>query len=138
VIVVATLGDDAPAALFYFAILPLSYALATVPFMLRCGEHRGQSLGRQLLGIRVVDAEGHELRANQVLVREVVVKSMVLFGIALLLAYLPLLVDLVLMLRDPQRRAIEDRVATTRVVMASVAMAADSVEPEVPRALVAA
>ena len=140
-LVVATLGDDAPEALFYFAVLPLSYALATVPFMLRCGERRGQSLGRQLLRIRVVDAEGQQLRANQILVREVVVKSLVLFGIALLLAYLPLLVDFVLMVRDPQRRAIEDRVATTRVVRAHVAVPVT--EPaaspsEVARALVTA
>jgi uncharacterized RDD family membrane protein YckC len=138
-IVVATLGENAPEALFYFAILPLSYALATVPFMLRCGEHRGQSLGRQLLRIRVVDAEGEALRTDQVLVREVVVKSMVLFGVALLLLYVPLLVDVVLTLRDPQRRSIEDRIATTRVVRAHVTLpVAEPVREEAPRALVAA
>ena len=142
-LVVATLGDDAPEALFYFAILPLSYSLATVPFMLRCGERRGQSLGRQLMRIRVVDAEGQYLRANQVLVREVVVKSLVLFGVALLLLYVPLLVDLVLTARDPQRRAIQDRIATTRVVRAHVAVPvtepAGSASPsEAARALVAA
>jgi uncharacterized RDD family membrane protein YckC len=135
-VVVATMGEDAPAAFFYFAVMPLSYALATLPFMLRCGRRRGQSLGKQLMGIRVVDAEGDELRRSQVLVRELVVKSLLLFGIAFLLAYIPLLVDLILTLRDPQRRAIEDRVATTRVVRASVPATVRAAEPA--RVLVAA
>jgi uncharacterized RDD family membrane protein YckC len=116
--------------------MPLAYAFATVPFALRPGPRRGQSLGKQLLRIRVVDAEGDRLRTSQILVREVLVKSLVLFGIAFLLAYLPLLVDLVLTLRDPQRRSIEDRVATTRVVRASVPARAPAAEPE--RVLVAA
>ena len=138
-IVVATLGENAPEAVFYFAILPLSYALATVPFALRCGPHRGQSLGRQLLRIRVVDAEGQYLRTDQVLVREVVVKSMVLFGVALLLLYIPLLVDLVMTVRDPQRRSLEDRIATTRVVHADVTVpVAQPVREEARRTLVAA
>ena len=135
-VVVATMGEDAPAAFFYFAVMPLSYALATLPFMLRCGRRRGQSLGKQLMGIRVVDAEGDELRRSQVLVRELVVKSLLLFGIAFLLAYIPLLVDLILTLREPQRRAIEDRVATTRVVRASVPATVRAAEPA--RVLVAA
>ena len=118
--VVATIGDDAPAGFFYFAVMPLAYACAAVPFALRRGARRGQSLGKQLLGIRVVDAEGDRLRASQILVREVLVKSLVLFGIAFLLAYVPLLIDLAMTLRDPQRRSIEDRVATTRVVGAGV------------------
>jgi uncharacterized RDD family membrane protein YckC len=135
-IVVATVGENAPAGFFYFAVMPLAYAIATVPFVLRPGPRRGQSLGKQLLRIRVVDAEGDRLRTSQILVREVLVKSLVLFGIAFLLAYLPLLVDLVMTLRDPQRRSIEDRVATTRVVRASVPARAAAPEPE--RVLVAA
>ena len=135
-LVLATVGDDAPAAFLYFAVMPLAYAFATVPFALRSGRRRGQSLGKQLLRIRVVDAEGDRLRGSQILVREVLVKSLVLFGIAFLLAYIPLLVDLVMTLRDPQRRTIEDRVATTRVVRAGVPATATADAP--PRVLVAA
>jgi hypothetical protein len=52
-------------------------------------------------------------------------------------------VDIVLTARDPQRRAIQDRIATTRVVRAHVAVPvtepAGSASPsEVARALVAA
>jgi uncharacterized RDD family membrane protein YckC len=135
-VVIVTIGEDAPAAAFYFAVMPLAYATATVPFMLRGGTRHGQSLGKQVMRIRVVDAEGDRLRPSQILVREVVTKSLLLFGIAFLLAYVPLLVDLVMTVRDPQRRSIEDRVATTRVVRASVA----AVEPAVAesRVLVAA
>src|SRR5262249_19655271 len=57
VLVVATFKKNAPASVFYFAILPLSYALATVPFVLRYSEQHGQSLRKQLLRIQVVDAE---------------------------------------------------------------------------------
>jgi uncharacterized RDD family membrane protein YckC len=88
------------------------------------------------MGIRVVDAEGDRLRTSQVVVRELVVKSLVLFGIALLAGYLPQLIDLAITVRDPQRRALEDRVATTRVVRAGVAARAPAAEPE--RVLVAA
>jgi uncharacterized RDD family membrane protein YckC len=135
-VVVSTIGENAPAAFFYFAVMPLAYAIAAVPFVLRAGPRRGQSLGKQLLRIRVVDAEGDRLRNSQILVREVLVKSLVLFGIAFLLAYIPLIIDLVMTLRDPQRRSIEDRVATTRVVRASVPARAPAPEPE--RVLVAA
>jgi uncharacterized RDD family membrane protein YckC len=134
--VLVTLGEDAPAAAFYFAVMPLAFTTATVPFVLRRGGRRGQSLGKQLMRMRVVDAEGDRLRTSQILVREVLVKSLLLFGIAFLLAYVPLLVDLVLTARDPQRRAIEDRVATTRVVRAGVPMT-ESAGAE-PRVLVAA
>jgi uncharacterized RDD family membrane protein YckC len=135
-VLVAVFGDDTPVAALYFAVLPLSYALAVLPFMLRSGPRRGQSLGMQLMGVRVVDAEGDRLRGSQIVVRELVVKSLVLFGISLLLAYIPLVIDLVLTARDPQRRAIEDRVATTRVVRAGVPAQAPAPEPE--RVLVAA
>ena len=135
-LVIVTIGENAPAAFFYFAVMPLAYAIAVVPFVLRPGRRHGQSLGKQLLRIRVVDAEGDRLRNSQILVREVLVKSLVLFGIAFLLAYIPLIVDLVMTVRDPQRRSMEDRVATTRVVRAGVPARAPAAEPE--RVLVAA
>lgn len=136
-LVTATMGQDAPLAVLYFAVLPLSFALPTLPFVLRRGRRRGQSLGKQLLRIRVVDAEGERLRTSQILVRELLTKSLLLFGIAALLIYVPLLVDLAMTRRDPQRRAIEDRIAGTRVVRASVASAQEAVAEEAPPALVA-
>ena len=34
--------------------MPIAFAAVTVPFMLRKGERAGQTLGKQLFGLRVV------------------------------------------------------------------------------------
>jgi uncharacterized RDD family membrane protein YckC len=123
-LVLATAGKEViDAAWIFFVMMPLSLTAVTVPFMLRHGRRGGQSPGKQLLGVRVVDAAGGRLPANHVVVRDGLVKSLLLFGVAALLLWIPTLLDCTLPLRDPERRSLEDRIAATRVVRASVAVA---------------
>ena len=52
------------ATLWWFVGVPLAFAAVTVPFMLREGERAGQTLGKQLFGLRVVcDSHGAVTRA---------------------------------------------------------------------------
>jgi uncharacterized RDD family membrane protein YckC len=136
-VVLAAVGVEwIEGSVLVFGMMPLALTAVTVPCMLRDGRRAGQSPGKQLLRVRVVDAKGGRLRANQVLVREALVKSIGLFGLAALLLWIPTVLDAVLPLRDPERRSLEDRVAATRVLRASVPVAQPAPEPE--RQLVAA
>ncbi len=86
--------------------------------MMRSGEHNGQTLGKQALGIRVVRTSGEPLDFTWAALREVVLKNLgvgiassATFGIAFLVNYLwPLW--------DDQNRALHDYVVSTRVVSA--------------------
>ena len=69
----------------------------------------GQTFGKMLLGIRVVDRAGAPVTVSAVLVR----------SIGCLVAVLPLGVGIVWMFLDPERRAPHDRLAGTRVLLAT-------------------
>jgi hypothetical protein len=72
----------------------------------------------------------------KVALREAAVKSLLLVGVADLLLWIPTLFDFLIPLRDPERRSLEDRVAKTRGLRASVAIAGSARSAE--RKLVAA
>jgi uncharacterized RDD family membrane protein YckC len=86
--------------------------------MMRDGRRNGQTLGKQLLGIRVVRTSGESFDFTWAALREVAVKNLgvgiassATFGIAFLVNYLwPLW--------DDQNRALHDYLAATRVVRA--------------------
>ena len=50
----AGLSQDLASTLWWFVGVPLAFSAVTIPFMLREGKHAGQTLGKQLFGLRVV------------------------------------------------------------------------------------
>jgi len=109
---------DLQSGLWWFVGIPLAFATATVPFMLREGEHAGQTLGKQLFGLRVVcdsHGVGSPRRATG---RELCVKAPFWTGSVALL-FLPALVNAVWTVLDSERRGLQDRAAGTRVVRAA-------------------
>ncbi len=87
-------------------------------FLARAGRHNGQSLSKQVTGMRVVDESGLPITYGKAFAREaawpflVGALSLVLIGILLALA------DGIAALVDDQRRRLVDRVLGTRVVVA--------------------
>lgn len=94
-------------------ILGLLVALLLQPaFMARAGQHNGQSLGKQAVGLRVMRDDGAPMRLGSAFVRDGVLK--ILFGIA------PLFVaDVVSSFLREDRRTLHDRVANTFVARSS-------------------
>jgi uncharacterized RDD family membrane protein YckC len=78
----------------------------------------GQTLGRMVLGIRVVRAKGQPMTFGWAMLREVAVKAL-LFGIASSLTFgLASLLDVLWPLWDEENRALHDFIVDTRVIKA--------------------
>jgi uncharacterized RDD family membrane protein YckC len=108
---------DLGSALWWFIGVPVAFAAVTVPFMLREGEHAGQTLGKQLFGLRVV-CDGHgPVSKRRATGRELLVKVPFWTG-SISLLFLPAIANAVWTVFDPERRGLQDRAAGTRVVRA--------------------
>jgi uncharacterized RDD family membrane protein YckC len=78
----------------------------------------GQTVGRMVLGIRVVRAKGQPMSFGFAMLREVAVKAL-LFGIASSLTFgLASLLDVLWPLWDEENRALHDFIVDTRVIKA--------------------
>ncbi|MCP9488805.1 MAG: RDD family protein [Solirubrobacteraceae bacterium MAG38_C4-C5] len=113
--IAALFGDDIPLAVALpIVALLLGFHLLYAPVLLtRIGDHAGQTIGKQLLGLRVTRPDDQPLDFRRALVREPLARS--------LLAFVPLylVVDLLLpLLTPPRRRAMHDIIADTLVVRA--------------------
>ena len=100
----------------------LAFFVATLLYapvlMARGGEKNGQTVGRQVVGIRVVRDNGQQFGFGSALVREFVVKGL-LFGTAgSLLFSIPTIVDYLWPLWDDENRTLHDMVVSTHVVRA--------------------
>jgi uncharacterized RDD family membrane protein YckC len=98
----------------------VAYLLAVLLYapllMARGGARNGQTLGKQLIGIRVVRDSGQPVDVGFGFLREFVVKG-VLFGfIGGFFASIPTLVDYLWPLWDDQNRCLHDMVVSTHVV----------------------
>jgi uncharacterized RDD family membrane protein YckC len=119
--IVAVAGDgDLVATLWWFLAVPFAFAAVTVPFMLRGGERAGQTLGKQLFGLRVVCHRHGRVSRRRAVARELLVKAPFWSG-SISLLFIPAVVNGVWSILDPERRGLQDRAAGTRVVRASVA-----------------
>lgn len=94
------------------------YAAYTGHFMTRPGPRNGQTLGKRLAGIRVVRTDGRPVGPATVALRHWLMKFIVFGVLAAATLYIATLVNYLLPLRDPEGRALHDRVAGTRVVRA--------------------
>ena len=111
-------SEDLQQTLWWFIGVPVAFAAVTVPFMLREGEHAGQTLGKQLFGLRVVCDSHGAVSARRAAARELLVKAPFWTG-SIALLFLPAIVNAVWTIFDPQRRGLQDRAAGTRVVRAA-------------------
>ena len=109
--------DDVKSTLWWFVGMPLAFAAVTIPFMLREGEHAGQTLGKQLFGLRVVCDSHGTVSRHRATGRELLVKAPFWTG-SISLLFLPGIVNGLWTIVDPERRGLHDRAAGTRVVHA--------------------
>ena len=98
-------------------------------FMKRPGTQNGQTLGKQWVGIRVVFDDGKQFGWGRGLLRETVIKQ-ILLGVASSLAsavtffllglggFVPSLLDYLWPLWDDENRAVHDMIVNTRVIRA--------------------
>ena len=98
-------------------------------FMRREGDHNGQTLGKQWLGIRVVRDDGEAFGWGWAFLRELVIKGIALsvassiastitFFLLGAGAIVPYVIDYLWPLWDDENRAVHDMVAKTHVVQA--------------------
>lgn len=109
--------------LFLIVVLltPVINVAYRVSMMMRPGPGNGQTLGRELLYVRVKMIDGEQMTAGDALVREIVWKDIVIGTLGILLLGIPLLLDLLSPLWHPEGRAWHDRLAGTVVVDARIA-----------------
>ena len=86
--------------------------------MARSGNRNGQTLGRQAAGVRVVRTDGKPIGYRRALVREGLVQTLLFVVPSYLFLWIPLALDLLWPLWDPEGRAVHDHLAGTRVVRA--------------------
>jgi uncharacterized RDD family membrane protein YckC len=104
-------GDDTARILVYAVALPLGFFYAPL-LMARAGARNGQTLGKQVVGIRVVRIDGAPVTFGTGVMRTFV-------GQQLLIAvtfYLYAVIDYLWPLRDPQNQALHDKIAKTLVL----------------------
>jgi uncharacterized RDD family membrane protein YckC len=103
------------AALGLFLVTP-TLAMGTYAFLLvRRGKRNGQTVGKRLLGVRVVQTDGRRITTGRALLREVVGKEFVFGLLSLMLLGIPLLLNYLWPLWDDEKRALHDRLAGTFV-----------------------
>jgi len=126
VIVGGTIGltgdDDSSAwAVLGASLLWIAVAFALVllyapTLMAREGSHNGQTLGKQMVGIRVVRDSGESMNFGWAALRELVVKGFLVGFASSIIPLLPWLLDVLWPLWDDENRALHDMVVSTHVV----------------------
>lgn len=126
IITTIALSSGSGTALLVTALIGLlAYlAIAAAYFTLtmgREGQNNGQTVGKQVLNIRVVQEDGRPMDPGKVLVREVLVRGLLFGGISVItlgFGSILSLVDVLWPLWDDHRRALHDMIAKTRVIQA--------------------
>jgi uncharacterized RDD family membrane protein YckC len=89
-------------------------------FMSRAGERNGQSLGKQIVGIRVVRDTGQPMDYGWSLLRELVVRGLLFGLVGSFFFSIPLLLDYLWPIWDESNRALHDMIVSTHVVRADL------------------
>jgi uncharacterized RDD family membrane protein YckC len=98
-------------------LLMLAGALLYAPLLMaRSGARNGQTWGKQLVGIRVIRANGVPMDFAWSALREAVVKGLGLGIASSVIPFIPYLLDALWPLWDDEHRAIHDLIVDTRVV----------------------
>jgi uncharacterized RDD family membrane protein YckC len=86
--------------------------------MMRQGERNGQTLGKQLVGIRVVRDNGEPMGFGWAALREVLIKNLAVGIASSIIPIIPWFLNFFWPLWDDQNRALHDMAASTHVVKA--------------------
>lgn len=92
-------------------------------FMARAGERNGQSLGKQIAGIRVIRDGGEQMNYGWALLRQFVVIYLLFGLLGSLFFSIPILLDYLWPLWDESNRALHDMIVSTHVVRADAPVA---------------
>jgi uncharacterized RDD family membrane protein YckC len=86
--------------------------------MMRTGRHNGQTWGKQLLSIRVARLDSWPVNAGTALLRDTLMKQILLWGLGSMIFYVGWLLDILWPLWDGRNQSIHDKVASTVVIRA--------------------
>jgi uncharacterized RDD family membrane protein YckC len=120
IVIAASSGADAADAVGGLVILVgllWGYLLYAPLFMMRSGERNGQTLGKQVVGIRVIRDNGERMGFGYSLLREFVVRTLLLGVVGGFFLFPPFL-DYLWPLWDETNRTLHDMVVDTHVVRA--------------------
>ncbi len=113
-------------SLTFYAIVLVVGGLYAPLLMARRGARNGQTLGKQLVGIRVVRVDGRPLGIWTGVLRTVIGQQL-LIGVTV---YLYAIVNYLWPLRDARNQALHDKLARTWVMQAAAAVPPTEPEPE--------
>jgi uncharacterized RDD family membrane protein YckC len=113
-------GNAARVAVVLVAVVAwLAAELFYAPLLMkREGDHNGQTLGKQAVGIRVVRDNGEPFSLGSAFMREFVVKTLLFRFAGAFLFSIPTLLDWLWPLWDGENRALHDMIVSTHVVRA--------------------
>lgn len=102
-----------------FILVALAIALLYAPLtMRREGEHNGQTWGKQIVGVKVVRADGQPVEFGFAALREVVVKWLLFAVVGGFFFSIPTLLDYLWPLWDDENRCLHDMLVDSRVIRA--------------------
>ena len=110
-------GLEIAGGILLILALAISFPLYSAAFEARSGRRSGQTLGKQMVGIRVVRDGGEPIGFGFALLRELAVRWL-LIGMVGGLFFFPPFLDLLWPLWDETNRALHDMVVSTHVVRA--------------------
>jgi uncharacterized RDD family membrane protein YckC len=100
-----------------YSLLWAALVLLYAPLlMMRQGERNGQTLGKQVVGIRVVRDNGQSMGFGWAALREVLLKNIAVGVASSFLFLIPWFLNYFWPLWDDQNRALHDMVASTHVI----------------------
>ena len=97
-------------------VVGIAYLLYAPLLMMRSGERNGQTLGKQLMNIRVVRVDGKPIDFGSAALREVVMKTLAVLFASSIVPIVPFLLNYLWPLWDDENRALHDLALSTRVV----------------------
>jgi uncharacterized RDD family membrane protein YckC len=101
----------------YFVTIIIAIVALFPPFMARTGVNNGQTLGKQIMGLRVICLDGQPMDFARASQRELLWRGLVIGGFGSLLIITPI-VNAIWPLFDERRQALHDLAARTLVVQA--------------------
>ncbi|MGH2800078.1 MAG: RDD family protein, partial [Thermoleophilaceae bacterium] len=112
----ASTGAVIGATILYVLLMSAVILLYAPLLMMRQGAHNGQTLGKQLLGIRVARDTGEPMGFGWAALREVVVKGLAVGIASSIIPIIPWFLNYFWPLWDDQNRALHDMAVSTHVI----------------------
>jgi uncharacterized RDD family membrane protein YckC len=113
-----SVGGWIVASVLYALLLGAVFLLYAPLLMMRRGERNGQTLGKQMVGIRVVRDNGEPFGFGWGALREVLLKQLAVNVASSIIPFIPWFLNYFWPLWDDQNRALHDMAAQTHVVKA--------------------